>query len=506
MRKIILLSAFILSVITSCASLKDMWPGQTEEKGQSNTVRQNGIVMEILAPTNHQVFGAGSVAVSGLTYCTNGNEVSNILLSVDGGLYISQGSNHAWNTNIVITDGGHTLAAYALDNTGASSITQQAGITLFPAPSNLSASDGVAHQGYVLVQWTNSWGAQSYNIYRSLSSGGPYSLIGSSPSNAYCDRSVFPLTNYYYEASAVSSTYGETLKSLSDVGYRLMWEFIFDGKWGSSGTGDGQFNTPYGIAVYGNTNIFVTDFNNNRIQKFNTNGDFILKWGSSGSGLGQFRNPHSIAINENIYITETMGFRIQKFDLNTNFITNWGQGGKGNGQFNWPCGIVNDSSGYLYVVDEGNSRIQKFDTNGNFILSWGTNGSGDGQFSNPIGIGIDFNNNIYAVDVLNNRVQVFDTNGNFLRKWGSLGTSNGQFNSPHSVKVDSEGIVYVSDLSNRIQVFDLYGNYYTSFGTNGSGDGQFNEPRGITIISSAYNYYIFVVDSMNNRIQRFRRE
>ena len=39
-------------------------------------------------------------------------------------------------------------------------------------------------------------------------------------------------------------------------------------KWGSLGTGDGQFNTPHGIAVDSSNNIYVADTNNARIQKF----------------------------------------------------------------------------------------------------------------------------------------------------------------------------------------------------------------------------------------------
>ena len=53
-------------------------------------------------------------------------------------------------------------------------------------------------------------------------------------------------------------------------------------KWGSYGTGDGQFNYPVGVTVDSSDNVYVADFNNNRIQKFDSSGTFMTKWGSPG--------------------------------------------------------------------------------------------------------------------------------------------------------------------------------------------------------------------------------
>jgi len=46
--------------------------------------------------------------------------------------------------------------------------------------------------------------------------------------------------------------------------------------------GDGQFNSPRGIAVDISRNVFVTDEGNNRIQKFDSKGNFLLKFGGPG--------------------------------------------------------------------------------------------------------------------------------------------------------------------------------------------------------------------------------
>ena len=57
---------------------------------------------------------------------------------------------------------------------------------------------------------------------------------------------------------------------------------------GFSVTADGQFSFPNGVAVDSSGNLYVVDFDNNRIRKFNSNGTFITKWGSYGTGDGQF--------------------------------------------------------------------------------------------------------------------------------------------------------------------------------------------------------------------------
>ncbi len=83
----------------------------------------------------------------------------------------------------------------------------------------------------------------------------------------------------------------------------------------------------------------------------------------------------------NVYVADYGNNRIQKFDSNGNFITKWGSQGSGDGQFIQLNDVAVDSSGNVYVADYGNNRIQKFDSNGNFITKWGSHGSGDGQFS-----------------------------------------------------------------------------------------------------------------------------
>jgi tripartite motif-containing protein 71 len=132
------------------------------------------------------------------------------------------------------------------------------------------------------------------------------------------------------------------------------------------------------------------------------------KWGSSGSG-GQFNGPEGIAVDSlgNVYVTDYVNDLVQKFDSNGAFITKWGSSGSGDGQFNGPEGIATDSSGNVYVTDFNNHRIQKFDSNGAFITKWGSWGLGEGKFNGPNYIAVDSLGNVYVTDYNNNRIQVF---------------------------------------------------------------------------------------------------
>ena len=87
-------------------------------------------------------------------------------------------------------------------------------------------------------------------------------------------------------------------------------------KWGSLGSGDGQFNGPIGLAVDGSGNVFVADTINNRIQKFDNTGTFVTTWGCLGSGDGQFNGPGGVAVERssgNVFVAENRNNRIQKF-------------------------------------------------------------------------------------------------------------------------------------------------------------------------------------------------
>jgi len=109
---------------------------------------------------------------------------------------------------------------------------------------------------------------------------------------------------------------------------------------------------------------------------------FYLKWGSLGSGDGQFNELNGVAADssDNIYVADRYNYRIQKFTSEGVYLTEWGSYGSGDSQYKLPNGIGVDSSDNIYVVDSYNKNVQKFTSEGVFLTKWGSEGSGDGQF------------------------------------------------------------------------------------------------------------------------------
>ncbi len=72
---------------------------------------------------------------------------------------------------------------------------------------------------------------------------------------------------------------------------------------------------PSGIAVDGQGNVYVADWGNDRIQKFNADGRFITRWGAEGTGDGHFSGLLAIAVDRqgNVYVADAGNRRIQKF-------------------------------------------------------------------------------------------------------------------------------------------------------------------------------------------------
>jgi hypothetical protein len=88
--------------------------------------------------------------------------------------------------------------------------------------------------------------------------------------------------------------------------------------------------------------VFVVDYANIRIQKFDTDGKFITKWGTEGDAKGQFKIPHSVAVDSSggVYVTDMIDLSVKKFTADGKFITKWGTEGADDDQFQDPHSVA----------------------------------------------------------------------------------------------------------------------------------------------------------------------
>jgi len=280
-------------------------------------------------------------------------------------------------------------------------------------------------------------------------------------------------------------------------------------QWGSEGTGEGQFKGPYGIAVDSNGYVYVTDTGNHRVQKFDSDGNFILEWGSAGTGNGQFKYPVSVAVGPQgfVYVCEAENCRIQIFTSDGVYLGKWGSMSGSNpnpyappGTFLTPYGMTVDSQGYVYVADLGNLRIQKFNAYGGFITYWLLRGAGsypEGPYCYNLAVK---NGLVYVVEYHPSMaIQVFTTNGVFV-KYIKASSPQIPF-SPIGVDADDAGNLFVTDWQadcvwkvdqNGMPIY-IYGVHY--------GEEQFDNPWKPTLSSDGY---LYVSDASNDRILKFR--
>ncbi|MFL5813126.1 MAG: hypothetical protein ACJ763_06075 [Bdellovibrionia bacterium] len=279
-----------------------------------------------------------------------------------------------------------------------------------------------------------------------------------------------------------------------------------------SGNGDGSLFASYGIARDSSGNIYVSDANH-RISKYNSSGVFqgwIGKIATSPSGGAAGCAGAAVGT----------------------FTPGWCTGGtstsgSGDGMLSTPMGIALDSSGYLYVADNGNNRISKYNVTSGAFLGWigqiatsptggaagcagaaggtvtpgwctgGTSKSGDigdGSMDQPEALAFDTSGNIYVADGHNNRVDKYNSSGVF-QGWigivyftpptgGAAGCTSATFRQftpgwcvgGNSDYTDTNGGMYhpggiALDSLGNIYVSSAFNNYTTKYDSSGTYQG-----------------------------------
>ncbi|MCL2178200.1 MAG: IPT/TIG domain-containing protein [Proteobacteria bacterium] len=307
-----------------------------------------------------------------------------------------------------------------------------------------------------------------------------------------------------------------------------------------------RFDQPRGIAIDRESNLYVADYNNHRIQKVTPTGVVSTLVGNTpgfedGTGTtARFYSPSSIAMDiwGNLYLADSGNHRIRKVAPTTsstvyvntlagNNTPGHADGAGSAAQFSSPESIAMDVEGNLYVADSANNCIRKVTSGGTMVSTFagscGTNTAGfaDGtkaaaRFHSPRGIAVDLEANLYVADYGNHRIRKVTPDGVVTTIAGSIaGYADGMettalFRSPSGITIDTAHNLYVADSGNhRIRRITSWGAVGTLAGSGiqDSDDGpgntaQFNLPHGIAI---DMNGDLYVTDA-NHRIRKITLE
>jgi sugar lactone lactonase YvrE len=154
---------------------------------------------------------------------------------------------------------------------------------------------------------------------------------------------------------------------------------------GASGSALNNFGTLSGLFVDSQGNIYVCDVTNNRIMKFTpnvTNAVIVGGTGGFGSNSYQLNTPYGLYLDEvnlYLYVADYNNNRIQRYQVgvSTNGSTVAGGNGQGSAsnQLNLPYSVcVSKITNAIYIADSGNHRVQRWNsgaTNGVTIVGSG---------------------------------------------------------------------------------------------------------------------------------------
>jgi trimeric autotransporter adhesin len=273
--------------------------------------------------------------------------------------------------------------------------------------------------------------------------------------------------------------------------------FLVAGTGAAGFSGDGglataaTLNSPMGVAVDMQRNVYIADTFNNRIRMIASSTGIITTiagtgtYGDSGRGglatLAMLNNPVGLAVDPstgNLYVADSLNNRIRMITMSTGIITPAagtgvpGYGGAGglatSALLSYPTRMTVDTSGNLYFADQNNNRVRKVTKSTgtiNTVAGTGVAGnSGDGGLATacrlfkPSDVAVDVQGNIYIADSFNSRIRMVDATGNINTVAGTgvagYGGDRGsalaaQLFRPVAIEVDMNSVLYIADTYNN---------------------------------------------------------
>ena len=245
-----------------------------------------------------------------------------------------------------------------------------------------------------------------------------------------------------------------------------------------------------GVAVHSNGDVYVSD-NQGYVNIFDEAGSRKSTFGSPGSGQAQFQNPFGLTIyNGVLYVVDQGNNRIQKFSLSGTYIGEFGSNGSRESQLSGPQGISHDGKGNILVADSNSYKVKVFTTEGSFVKAIECSGT-------PSDVAVDNEGNIHATISDQHNVQVFSPSGVGIKVYSN---TSGYFQNPQGIAIDDRGHRFITA---QYYEYNYTYHYLHILDTNGqqlkllSG---FSQPYGVALDK---NGSIYVADNTNQRVMQY---
>jgi hypothetical protein len=217
----------------------------------------------------------------------------------------------------------------------------------------------------------------------------------------------------------------------------------------------GNVLSPSTFSIDKEGNLFILDSENNKLSKLNPDGQFTNDIGGWGWGNLNFDKPVSVDASDglNIYVSDYFNHRVLRFNKQLEYISKLStrNSDDSNSRFGLPTAIAVDQFSNLFLYDNENKRILKFDKNGNIDRKFGGYESSSTKITNPIKFEINLENQLFVLET------------DKLSKYDNWGTNTGiiKFDSTYELKnfcIDEKKI-YIIHGNNVLTAFDYYGRH-----------------------------------------------
>ncbi|MDW8169332.1 MAG: hypothetical protein RML74_12745 [Acidobacteriota bacterium] len=312
-------------------------------------------------------------------------------------------------------------------------------------------------------------------------------------------------------------------------------------------------NLPYGVAVDKRGRLYIADTEHHRIRRLTLGAENPRIETIAGTGLSGYNgderpaiearlnSPRGLAVDAegNLYIADTFNHRVRKITPDGVITTVAGTGRAGfsgdgglatRAELRLPLAVAVDAEGRLYIADAGNNRVRRVELDGTITTIVGTGkrgfGGDDGPaiaaaLDTPAALAFDKDGRLLIADAGNHRLRRVDLSSGTIVTIAGKGTpgsggdggaaKDAELNTPSGLAVDAEGTVYIADSGNhRVRKIGSDGNIntVTGGGTAGfGGDGALataatlNFPTGLAI---APDGHLVIADTFNHRVRKLR--